>query len=50
MHTWHCTDGERHLPHTWYYRKIRRWFRCDGQPLSQPKPERSNQWSTSETE
>lgn len=33
MQTWHCTKPERHLPHTWHYRKTRRWFRCDGQDL-----------------
>jgi hypothetical protein len=33
MLTWHCTTRVRHLPHTWYYRKERRWYRCDGQQL-----------------
>lgn len=33
MNTWHCTHQDRHLPHTWFYRKERRWYRCDGQQL-----------------
>lgn len=33
MNTWHCTKQERHLPHTWKYRKNSQWYRCDGQDL-----------------
>jgi hypothetical protein len=31
--TWHCTKYLRHLPHTWFYRRDRTWYRCDGQEV-----------------
>lgn len=38
MQTWHCTNRERHLPHTWYYRKDGCRYRCDGQPRTEEQP------------
>ena len=39
MQTWHCTTYKRHLPHTWFYRRNRTWYRCDGQELRRLNPD-----------